>query len=188
MNIVKVPLLKPADEPILAGRLAGRRAFVTALEAVPPLTEPTLVILDFSRADYATSSFLAELVVPLRDHLQRQPAYVVVANLADMVREELEEFLRRSGEAILACKLSSESKVSSVELLGRLDDKLQETFRLVQRRGEASAAELHAESSDAQSIGPTAWNNRLTALAAKNLLIETPQGRAKKYRLVLEIA
>src|SRR5579872_341011 len=167
MKLVNVPLLKPADEPILAGRLAGRRAFVTVLEAVPPITEPTLVLLNFGRVDYATSSFLAELVLPLRDHLQRQPSYVVVANLGDMVREEIEEFLRRSGEAILACKLSAGKKVSNVELLGRLDDKLHETLKLVQLKGEASAAELHAESSDAKSIGPTAWNNRLTTLRSE---------------------
>jgi hypothetical protein len=94
--------------------------------------------------------------------------------------------LRRYGDSILECRLQR-GAISRVELIGRLDEKLQETFELVARKGGVSAAELHADSKDAQPIGPTAWNNRLAALAAKSLIVETPQGRAKKYRTVLEI-
>jgi hypothetical protein len=190
MKISKVPLVTPVDQPILAGRLSGKRAFVAVLEALPVMTEPTLVLLDFSLAEYATSSFLAELILPLRDHLRVRPVpgFVALANLADNAREEVEEFLRRSGDAVLSCRISGNDSISDVELLGRLDDKLQSTFELVVQKGEASAVELHDEFKDKASIGPTAWNNRLSALAGKSLLVETAQGRTKKYRPLLEIA
>jgi hypothetical protein len=57
----------------------------------------------------------------------------------------------------------------------------------VLKKGESSAAELHSETNELPAIGPTAWNNRLSALVAKSLLMEVPLGRAKKYRPILEI-
>jgi hypothetical protein len=38
-----------------------------------------------------------------------------------------------------------------------------------------------------EAVGATAWNNRLTSLAAKSLVVEILQGRTKKYRPVLEV-
>jgi hypothetical protein len=68
--------------------LAGQRAFVTALDHLPELREPSLVLLDFGGVDFATSSYLSAVMVPLRDHLRqrRQPGYAVAANLTDKVR------------------------------------------------------------------------------------------------------
>jgi len=189
MKNIAIPLLSPGDEPILAGRLSGKRAFLKALEAIPPLTEPTLVILDFAGVELATSSYLSEAVVPLRDHLRlrRPPAYVVLANLSDKVTEELDELVNRSGDAFLACKTSPSGTISDAHLVGKLEPKLRETFDLIRKKRETTAVELHAESSDSD-VGATAWNNRLNALTNKSLVMEIPQGRTKKYRTVLEIA
>jgi hypothetical protein len=189
MSEVKIPILRPHDEPVLAGRLNGRRAFVRILEELPPVNVPTVLILDFCDVELATSSFLSEAVLPLRDHLRlrRPPVYVVVANPSEKVREEFEELLNRSGEALLTCASSATGEIAHSELMGKLDPKLLETFDLVQRKGETSAVELHADSDESGGIGPTAWNNRLAALASKSLLIETSHGRTKKYRPVLEI-
>ena len=109
MKIVTLPMLRPGSEPILAGRLSGQRAFVAALEQFPELAEPALVLLDFTGVDLATSSYLSEVLVPLRDHLRlrRQQGYAVAANLGDKVREEIEEMLRRSGDAFLTCATNS---------------------------------------------------------------------------------
>lgn len=190
MNIVRLPILRPGEQPILAGRLSGKRAFVRALDQLAPMTARAIVALDFTGAEIVTSSFLAELAVPLRDHLRLgdHPAYVVAANLSEAVREEFEDFLRRSGDAMLVCTLDEQGTISGVQLVGHLDQKLQETFDLIVEKGAASAAELHAEHNAEPSIGATAWNNRLTLLAGKSLLVETAQGRAKKYRPVLEVS
>jgi hypothetical protein len=182
-------MLQPGDDPVLAGRLSGKRAFLAALEKLPAMVEPTLVMLDFSGVDLATSSFLSEAVLPLRDHLglRGQPGYVVVANLNEGVREEIEEMLRRSGDALLTCSSTAEGQVGEIQLCGKLDEKLQETLSLVSSKGETTAARLHEQCRDADPVGATAWNNRLASLAAKRLVVEVLQGRTKKYRPVLGI-
>lgn len=178
----------PDDDPVLAGRLNGKRAFARAIGQLPTLDAPTLVFLDFRSVLYATSSFLGEVVVPLRDHLRssQPPGYVVVTNLTETVREELDDLLRRTGDAVMSCLTTSASNATHLQLLGALEPTLRETFDLVKQKGETSAVELHSESGGSNGVGPTAWNNRLSSLAAKSLLIELPRGRAKKYRPVLE--
>jgi hypothetical protein len=190
MKIIMLPMLRPGEEPILAGRLTGKRAFVAALEQFPVIAEPALVLLDFRGVGLATSSYLSEVLLPLRDHLRlrRYPGYAIVANLSDKVREEIEEMLRRSGDALLTCSTDAAGHISDVELCGKLEDKLQETLSLVSRKRETTAAQLHEESRAVDAVGATAWNNRLASLAAKSLVVEVLQGRTKKYRPVLEIA
>ncbi len=190
MNKVTVPLRAPNEEPILAGRLSGKRTFLRVLEEIPSFTAPTLLILDFRGVELATSSFLSEAVLPLRDHLRfrRPPAYVVVANLADKVAEEFDELLIRTSDAILACDIRANGDIAHVRLVGKLEEKLLETFNLIRQKGTASAVELHAELRESDGIGPTAWNNRLSVLTSKSFVMEIAQGRTKKYQSVLEMA
>lgn len=187
MNIQTVAMHRPSDDPVLAGRLNGKRAFASAIEQVA-FEAPTIVVLDFRSVALATSSFLSEVVLPLRDHLRTRqpPGFVVVANLTETVREELDDLLTRSSDAVMSCSTTA-GGVSNAKLLGTLEHSLRETFDLVKQKGEASAVELYSESGESKGVGPTAWNNRLAMLAAKSLLIELPRGRAKKYRPVLEM-
>ena len=188
MKIVRVPMLHGSDG-ILAGRLFGHRAFVAALEQLPELAEPSIVILDFGGVALATSSYLSAVLIPLRDHLRarRQPGYVVAANMVEDVREEADEMLNRLGEVLLTCAMDDGGRPNGVELCGRLDEKLEETLKLVSRKRETTAAELHEELQTLDRVGATAWNNRLASLAAKSLVVEVLQGRTKRYRPVLEV-
>jgi hypothetical protein len=189
MNHLTISILKHDEEPILAGRLTGKAVFLRVLEEIPSFGAPTLLILDFRGVDLATSSFLSEAVLPLRDHLRfrRPPAYVIVANLNDKVAEEFDELLIRSGDAMLACGISPNGDISNVRLIGKLEEKLLDTFNLVREKGSATAVELYAHSRESDAIGPTAWNNRLSTLTSKSLVIEIAQGRTKKYQTVLEM-
>ncbi|MCC8978894.1 hypothetical protein [Bradyrhizobium acaciae] len=190
MNVISLPMIRPGIDPILAGRLSGKRAFVTALEQFPELTEPAIVLLDFAGVDLATSSYLNEVLMPLRDHLRmrRHPGYAVAANLNEKVREEIEEMLGRSGDAFLTCVTDASGNIADVQLCGRLDEKLLETLKLVSAKRETTAAQLHEETRNVDAVGATAWNNRLSSLAAKSLVVEILQGRTKRYRPVLEVA
>jgi hypothetical protein len=190
MNIVKISLLRLDEEPIFAGRLDGKRRFVRCLEELPQLTETSLVVLDFRGVHLVTSSFFSELVVPLRDHvrLRRPASYLVVANLVEKVAEELDELLIRTREAVLCCTILASGAVAEPYVLGQLEQKLRETLNLVLKRGETTAVQLRADSGESDGIGATGWNNRLTALANKSLLLEISHGRAKKYRPLLETA
>jgi len=177
-------------DPVLAGRLSGKKAFVRILEQLPNLASPTTVFLDFHGIELATASYLDEVVVRLRDHLRlaRVPGYLVACNLGDRVEEELNDLLIRGSEAMLACSLSESGHISVPCLLGSLDQKLRQTLDLIEELGEASASQLHADHGESNGIGPTAWNNRLNALSAKSLIVEISNGRLKKYRPVLETA
>src|SRR5690242_16482693 len=121
MNILKVDARKPDEDPVRAGRLDGKRLFLRAVEEIPSPAEPVLLVLDFSGVDLATSSFLSEAVFPLRDHLRlrRPPSYIILANLKDQVREELEDLLSRMGDALLSCDFSG-GQITRVQLIGRL--------------------------------------------------------------------
>lgn len=184
-----IPIIKPDEDPVLAGRLGGRRTFVKVLEELPVLTGPTILLLDFHGVDLATSSFLSEALLPLRDYLRsrRPPAYVVAANMNDKVAEEFDDLLTRAGDAMLACDSAADGAISNVRLIGKLEEKLLDTFNLVRARGAASAVELYVESRDSDRIGTTAWNNRLSVLTSKSLVTEIAQGRTKKYQTVLEM-
>lgn len=190
MNTITIPMLRPEAQPVLAGRLDGKRAFARTLEALPTIAAPTLVVLDFNGAEIATSSFLDEAVIRCRDHLRlgRSPAYLMVANLNTQIEEELHDLLVRASDAMVSCTISGNGHIGDKKMLGALEPKLSETLELVKQKGGASAVQLHDEADDAEKkIGPTAWNNRLSSLAAKGLVVEVVQpGRTKKYRPIME--
>jgi hypothetical protein len=185
-NVTTVSIFKLGDDPVCAGRVDGRRTMVRTLESLE--RHGPLVVLDFAGVDLATSSFLSEAVLRLRDHLRlgSPPASLVVSNLAEAVEEELGDLLTRSRQAMFAADQLGE-QLTNTRLLGQLDEKLDETLRLVVARGDATASELHADTADDTPIGPTAWNNRLNSLADMSLLVESARGRTKRYRPVLEL-
>jgi hypothetical protein len=57
----------------------------------------------------------------------------------------------------------------------------------VRELGAVTAPELAARFPE-ENIGPTAWNNRLSGLAAKGLLVERKLGKTKSFSPLLEIA
>jgi hypothetical protein len=182
-----VSMFRPEIGPMLAGKLDGKRMFLRNLEALPAIHESTLVIADFHGVELATSSFLNEAIIRLRDHLRlgRSAAYLVVGNLSEKVSEELNDLLARAKDAMIACNLSPTGEISEPVLLGALEAKLNETFRMLKEKGSASATDLHGEA-EGEDIGPTAWNNRLNMLASKSLVMEVQEGRTKKYKPLLE--
>jgi len=189
MKKVLIPMRRSGSDAILAGRLTGQRAFVSSLEQFPELAEPSLVLLDFRGVDLATSSYLSEVLLPLRDHLRlrRQPGYAVAANVEEKVLEEIEEMLRRTGDAFLTCATDAIGSIIEIQLCGRLEEKLFETLKLVSAKRETTAAELYREFRTTDPVRATAWNNRLASLADKSLVVEILNGRTKKYRPVLEV-
>jgi hypothetical protein len=127
-------------------------------------------------------------VVAYRNHARSHwsTVYPVAANLAALVREDLENFLRDQGDAIVACDLDRTGQPSNVQILGRLDGRQQLTLRAVVEQGEVDAPMLAKLFKREGPASPTAWNNLLVALTTKGLVIEFRSGRGKSYRPVLE--
>jgi hypothetical protein len=175
-----------AADRVLAGALQGQKVFGRLVAAITPSNDPQLCYLDFVNVDVATTSFLRECIIGFRNHALTHwsNVYPIVANLSQYVREELEHFLLQQGDALVICKLTKAGEPSNVHVLGHLDEKQEITLRAVIDEGEVDAPSLARK--DKSAVSPTAWNNRLAALAAKGLVIETSSGRGKKYRPVLQ--
>lgn len=173
---------------MLAGAGVGRRTCMNILNEIGIVRDPTVCLLDFSNVDVATTSFLREAVLRLRDAARAQgsPICFVVANASDEVREELDDLLRRSGDALPACRTGADGAPELPDVLGELDDKQQRTLDLLRDLGEADASTLQKIGHPDEGVGQTAWNNRLAALSAKGLVIEQQHGRTKRYQPVLQ--
>lgn len=176
-------------QTVLSGATSGRKLLSTLIAVTPSPEAPTPAFLDFTSIEIATASFLREAVFGFRDYARHSlhNVYPAVANLGPAVAEELDFFVRARGDVMWSCELGPGDTVISAWLVGELDPAQRSTFEAVLERGAITAPELAARFTD-QRIGPTAWNNRLSALAAKGLLVERKQGKTKSFSPLLEIA
>jgi hypothetical protein len=177
--------LSEEKQSVLAGAPNGRRALARLLDQTRP--EPTAaepVYLDFAGVEIATASFLREAVLSFRDTVRgrRSNLYPIVANASQLILDELSLLIAPYGDVLMTCLLNDESVPSKPALIGDLDPKQKLTFDLVSRSGETDASELMREHGVAEGVKQTAWNNRLSALAALGLVFELSQGRSKRYR------
>ena len=187
---MRVEMLERCGGTVLAGALNGRMALNGMLSVtLAEPDRPELAILDFSGIEVATASYLRESVLAYRDIIRgrRSRFYPVVTNLNDVVRDELVELLRLRGDALMICDFSEDGEVVDATPLGELDPKQRLTFDLVQQHRETDAGTLMREYGNSEGIKhTTTWNNRLAALAALGLVTEWSQGRAKRYRSLVE--
>jgi hypothetical protein len=187
---MRVDIRAIGQNNVLAGALSGKAALSRLVEATteePPKPEP--VFLDFSNVEVATASYLRESVLAFRDLVRgrRSALYPVIANPNQAIRDELAELMRSRGDVLMTCTLDAQGVVSNTMLVGTLDPKQQITFNLVREHGETDASELMRAYGESEGLKhTTAWNNRLAALAARGLLMELSQGRAKRYRSIVE--
>lgn len=171
---------------MLSGVQAGRQLLGNLVSAARPTAEPEPAFLDFEGVNVATASFLRESVIAFRDHARATllRLYPVVANATPAIIEELDLFLRYRKDAVWACSLTVEGKARDLMIIGELDEAHRATLDLVTRLRTASAPSLAAQSQE--TIAPTAWNNRLSNLAARGLLMERRSGKTKTFAPVLE--
>ena len=189
--MVRIRLCDIAGTDVLAGARAGRATLGRLLDLVSDEAEGSEpLFVDFEGIEVATASYLRESVVEFRDAVRRRWTrwYPVVANANKTVVEELGILMAARRDVLACCVLDDDGRPSSSRLVGELEPKQRVAFDLVQRLGEADAGELMAECSDTESVGQTAWNNRLASLSRLGVLMEVSEGRAKRYRpLPLEV-
>lgn len=172
---------------VLAGSAAGRKLLAALIDATPAGTTPEKVFLDFDGIEVATVSFLRESVIGYRDFTRasRQNIYPIIANPEPAVLEELEHLVKARNDVLWCCWLDVQDNVVRQQVIGDLDPAQRQTFEKVCELGASTAPQLADHYPDT-GIGTTAWNNRLSGLAAKGLLVETRQGKTKMFRPVLE--
>jgi hypothetical protein len=175
---------------VLAGAQPGRLLLAKLVVKTANGGAPYKVFLDFDGIEAATASFLRESVFGFRDFcLKSAPTvYPVLANLSEAVKEEVAFFARERGEAIWCCKLTVAGRVAGKELIGldELEAGQQQALNLVDSLPEATAPTMARKAGD--TVGPTAWNNRLAALASKGLIVTSQRGKTKVFHPVWRIA
>jgi hypothetical protein len=180
MNKIKISSIS-REKHVLAGSPAGKR-MRDALWGVAKASRPGLFVSDYLGVTVATSSFLREAVVGFRDlvRTERPDVYPVVSNLNVDVEEELVGLLNQMGEAFWVFDLLK-GEVKKHRLIGRIDPKLRETLDLIDRGLGYDAATLWKSTNSVESIGVTAWNNRLANLAKQGLVFESRVGKQKYF-------
>jgi hypothetical protein len=174
---------------VLGGALQGRHACARLSDLARKAPDsPAPWFWDLKGVTVASASFVRECFVALQATLraQRSALFPVIANANPDVRDDLRVMFKDIGRAIVICRLDARGHASEISLLGHLESYAELTFALVVDRGETDARELADAQAGNVKIGVTAWNNRLAGLAAIGALIEIPQGRAKRYRPVVQ--
>jgi hypothetical protein len=153
---------------------------------VATILEPTVVVVDFAEVHIATASFMREALLGFRDYCRnsRPNLFPIVAGLGVKVREELDGLLQLKGDILVACDLAPSGGIKDAAVIGNLDPKQKATLKAVLKSGRADAVTLAKRHRELPN--PTAWNNRLAALASKGILRETQVGRSKVYEPVVE--
>jgi hypothetical protein len=173
-----------ARDGILAGAQLGQEVFGALVKETVNPTAPTAIFLDFAKVQIATGSFLREGVLSYVSYVRtRYPfLYPVVANASSQIIEELLVVLQLRDEALVVCQLENHV-VTDPKVIGFVEGKQKEALIEVISRGETDAPTLARLTPDQK---PTIWNNRLSALAVRGLVMEIGTEKTKRYKTVLE--
>ena len=182
---MKLDLMHFARDGVLAGSQLGQEAFLAMLKNTVNPATPAVMFLDFDGVPVATGSFLRESVVAYRNHVRDHfpMLYPVIANASQSVLDELTMLLQLRNDAFVVCSCDANDTVRGPRILGVVDGKQQDALLEVLGRVETDAPTLAKTTPDQK---PTVWNNRLSALVAKGLLMEVGNGKTKRYRAVLD--
>ena len=167
----------------LAGAVNGQAWFFAARGDVDQAAAGVHAV-DFGGVRLATVSWLREAVIAVIRYARamRPDVVVVVANLSELVREELHLALEATGEVCVDVG-SLDGETAEPVILGRLDPALRETLKTVEGAREFDASAVRRS---IPRLALSAANNRLAALEAKGVLTSERRGRTRIYRPLLE--
>lgn len=187
MEVINIGQL--AGVTVLSGAPRGQQFLGKLISSVSRSVHPQPLFLDFAGVDLMTSSFFRAGILPFRSYcVEKLNLYPVIANVTEDTLDEIDLVLGPIRDAIILCRLDAKTRVTNARIFGILDEKQRITLEAVLREKEADAGILKHRFRKSEEIGITGWNNRLAALVAKGLLIETQKGRGKVYRPVLELS
>jgi hypothetical protein len=174
------------DTDVLAGSSEGRR-MSNLLYELAKSCSAGLFVIDGVGVDVATSSFLREGIIGFRNLVRQEKPdlYPVLSNLSADVEEELIGLLNQIGEAFWIFDIDR-GVVKKHRLIGRIDPKLKETLELIERGQGYDAGTLWKSTNSTESIGVTAWNNRLASLSRQGLVFESRVGKQKYFHPLYE--
>lgn len=174
---------------ILAGGPYGRIFLSRLIQNVDKNKNTEPLFLDFKNIDIATGSFLRAAILGFKDYCRNADLNLVpiAANVDDTMIEEFSLILEIKNDAMVICRLDKNSSPFDAKIIGTLEDKQKVTLDTVLKEREVNAVDLERDYWKEEKIKATGWNNRLSALVAKGILLEVKRGRQKFYRPILEV-
>jgi len=174
---------------ILAGGPYGRIFLSRLIQTAEKNKNPEPLFLNFKGIDVATGSFLRASILGFRDYCRSAELNLVpvVANPNEEMIEEFSLILELKNDALVTCRLDENDHPYDARVIGELEDKQKVTLETVLIEREVNAVDLEKKYWDEEKIKATGWNNRLSSLVAKGILLEIKKGRQKFYRPILEV-
>jgi hypothetical protein len=140
--------------------------------------------MDMVSASAARTALFTDLFVYLNDEHEALP---VLMNLNEQSLDEVHFAAQALKLPVVVAQSILAGQPAGVRVFGELDQKQRQTLQVVaQLKDDAHAKAAHEATKDALNIGATAWNNRMSALAAMRLLQERKVGKTKYYSLTLK--
>lgn len=185
MNVsTSISLLASTGRSELAGATDGSAWYQAARSLIDGAPEGAFVV-DFAGIRIATVSWLREALIALLKYAgtMKPDLVLVVANLSDLVMEELQVALDATGTVMIVASFSPPADIAAPRVLGHLDPSLRETLMAV---GDQQSFDAPLVCKALPHVGASAANNRLVSLEAKNILRSHRSGRSRVYRPVME--
>jgi len=161
-----------------------------------------IVILDFSEANYATTSFIKGSVLSLMmsgkvhaessnsgivesSHAEAMNVFPVIANANPEIEDITDEIFGRRNLPLISVRQCDGEILADGKMIGYLDDALLRTMRMWSDPEPITATQLHTKYPN-EGISRTAWSNRLNDLWRLRLLKRSRHGKSWKYTPVVK--
>ncbi len=183
MRFSKVVAKAACSDPVWSGEAMGRKVLPGLMSQAQRL-EGDFWIVDLEGIDVVTASAFRASLRALREYISTSfHVPTIFANAPAEIMEEAVFVAEKFGETYLFGTLGADGKLSGTRIVGRLDNTLLTTLKMLQENGESDAKALFAL---AGVPGVTAWHNRLAELEDRGLVVGRSVGRSRKYRTIAQ--
>jgi len=194
MKIIK---LKPDKEHLHGATLAQQHLRSVQNELNSLNGDPTIFLLDLTRAKSVTGSYLRATVLwallsgradaantPTNGHVEKWavrplPIFPSIIAKSPELLDDVDDFFSARNLPILLALAHNSTGLTSARLLGSLDSFLVSTLTRLVRHKQATAAELADASEEAITVN--AWSNRLADLHLFRLVTRERSGKFWRY-------
>ncbi len=175
MMIEEIAVSEVLGQVAFAARREGE-AHHLGLRKQVESSEADVVALSLAGVEFMSSSWFLAALWPFWGTDAR--SLPVMANAGEQTRDELKVAMDAARAVVWHVITSPDGEIVEAAIVGQLDSPFANTLKELERRGEATAADLQAGE---RGIGLTAWSNRLAALHRQRLVARRKEGRQLVY-------
>jgi hypothetical protein len=185
IHMNSINILSLCNKDILAGSVAGTEVFTKLVIATNEVPAGSIVPVDLCGIQLVTASFFRTAFKAFRDYA-RQSAniYPIFCEANDSSLDEITPYADASNDVFVFAERLPDpgTEISSLLLIGKLDDKQNKALVALTELGSADASTLFERYPEVPPVASSAaWSNRLAKLNEKGIIPEKSVGRTKIY-------